>query len=193
MPELFALADAPADCAWPENPVGLRTPSSRRCRNLLCGKSKSRTSCRDSRQFRVSGKSRNVESTTGTIRDLTDWQTDGVRHVFLFPLPRKRSYFIVFAKDAVPSPAKRRISPKANFWRAWLVLDSDIPYRRNPSRSQRTGSLRVPYRLGRDESDDIRYFSGNAVYEMTFDLPAYPQKDKWSFNLVRLPKWQKCV
>lgn len=194
MPELFALADAPADCAWPEE-----TPLVFGHRHLedaeiyfVANQSQERLA-EIPVSFRVSGKKPECwNPTTGTIRDLTDWQTDGGTTCIPLSFAPQESYFIVFAKDAVPSPAKEENFPEgkllASLAGPWTVTFHTDEIRRGPQEPVLFESLTD---WARDESDDIRYFSGNAVYEMTFDLPAVPAERQVVLQLGKVAEMAK--
>jgi len=122
--------------------------------------------------FRVRGKQPELwDAVTGEIRDLPDWHAEGGRTVVPLAFAPRASYFVVFRKTAQAGSAKDarnfpELKPCAEITGPWQVSfdpkwggPASVVFKKLEDWAQRPEA-------------GIRYYSGTATYQKTFDLPA---------------------
>ena len=118
---------------------------------------------------------------TGTMRDLTDFRTEGETTRLLLELAPRQSYFVVFRKAATPAkPLMRNFSVSSEagaLQGAWNV--SFDPAWGGPEKAVVFDSLTD---WTTHTHPGIRYYSGTAVYRKKFDL-ANPPEGESSLDL----------
>jgi hypothetical protein len=111
---------------------------------------------------------------TATMRDLTDFRTEGETTRLLLELAPRQSYFVVFRKAATPAkPLMRNFSVSSEagaLQGAWNV--SFDPAWGGPEKAVVFDSL-TDWTTHADPG--IRYYSGTAVYRKKFDLANPPE------------------
>lgn len=175
MPEVFALADTGADCSWPE-----KTPLVFGHRHLDGAEiyfvaNQSQKTLKDIPvRFRVTGKTPECWTPVdGGKRDLPNWQEiDGNTEVSLSFAPQE-SYFVLFAKDGKPAdgenfPEGRLLADLTSG--PWTVNFKTDEIRRGPKDPVVFDELTD---WAKNSDDLIKYFSGNAVYQKSFELPEF--------------------
>jgi len=122
--------------------------------------------------FRVSGRIPELwHPDTGTIEDALDWLVENGRTRVQIPMDPHGSVFVVFRKEGTP-PATRRVLREISaveISTPWeLSFPPQPPYGDKTPPAVTLGTL-ISWQD--HEDDDIRHFSGTAVYRTTFDAP----------------------
>lgn len=193
MKEALALINCVPDCKLPEDNsihYGHRTLGSQEIYFLTNQTGETQVIAPE---FRVTGKQPELwEATTGYMRDLPAYsQKENVTAVPLKLAPYE-SVFVVFRKAAIKSSI---IKLEANYPKSELISDFKTPWSVNFDASERGPDKAVVFETLTDwtKSDDdrIKYYSGTAFYNNTFQIDKLLENEKITIDLAELTAMAK--
>ena len=136
-------------------------------------------------EFRITGKQPELwEATTGNMRNLPAYEQKGNATAVPLKLAPNESIFVVFSKQVGKAEV---IGIGANYPKSELIADFKSPWTVNFDASQRGPETPVVFETLTDwkTSDDerIKYYSGTAFYNNTFQINKSPENEKVIIDL----------
>jgi hypothetical protein len=129
-------------------------------------------------KFRVNGRIPELwDPETGETRKLTHWWEEDDQTVISLRFSPVQSYFLIFRKKGEPGrdqkpnfPAFKEVGSIKGPWEVFFHQDRGVP---KSLKMKELNSLHLNERPG------VRYFSGKAVYNNTFELKRGEREDLW--------------
>jgi hypothetical protein len=191
MTEVFDLLNLPPDCRIDDKTPILynhRTLGDGREIYFLTNQSEQRVKANIA--FRVTGLQPELwDAVSGAIRPLPSFEQTGETTVIPIQLESLESAFIVFRKTGSPSGAP--VSTVANFPETQIVKEIDSPWEVSfdddaVKRGPGTVKFDKLTDWSKHENEQIRYYSGTAVYKTVFTLDEKPADNNLYIDLGRV-------